>query len=170
MSASHSWSSSHPFHDTGAREVSRLHAYRLHGCWFIDWQTDDLNEWSERIKCILSFPLILFPFTSIFLSKWGRGLNSGSDWGGAIAAGCTNQFEYDYYQQVNPSRGWCLKSFNYTLMQLGTDKDSSRQYNHIDAVVPYHHRIQWSRSDEGLGNKRLTGARGELSPWLDSFS
>lgn len=135
MSASHS--SSHPFHDTGAREVSKWHAYRLHWCWFIDWQTDDLNEWSERIKCILSFPLIPF------LSEWGRGLNSGSDWGGAIAAGCTSQFEYDYYRQVNPSRCQCLRSFIYTLpMQLGTDKDSSHQYNHINAVIPYHHRIQ----------------------------
>lgn len=58
----------------GAEEVSESHAYRLNGPWLIDRQTDDLNEWSERIKCLLSSPFIPF-FPSIYLSLFpGEGL------------------------------------------------------------------------------------------------
>lgn len=41
-----------------AEEVNGPHAYGLNGPWLIDRQTDDLNEWRERIKCLSSSPFI----------------------------------------------------------------------------------------------------------------
>lgn len=55
-----------------AAEVNGPHAYRLNGCWLIGRQSDDLNEWRERIKCLLSSPFI--PLSCLaFISLRGEG-------------------------------------------------------------------------------------------------
>lgn len=129
----------HSFYATGAREVRKLHGYRLHGPWFIDWWTDDLNEWRERIKCILSFPLIPFPFTSIFLS-----LSGGGTCIQALIEVAPLQLVVDVRlntiimdMSYHPC-GRCLKRFIYMhQMQLVTDTDSSHEYSQA-AIMLYH--------------------------------
>ena len=82
-------------------EVNRPHAYGLNGPWLIGQQTDDPNEWRERIKCLLSSPFILPPCPPFISPSFQRG--GACTWGvfvgeevGPFLAGCGNQWEYYY--------------------------------------------------------------------------
>lgn len=39
----------------------------------LTWQTDDLNEWKERIKCLLSSPFIPLSCPALYLSLFPGG-------------------------------------------------------------------------------------------------
>lgn len=60
-----------------AEEVNGRHAHRLNGPWLIDQQTDDLNEWRERIKCLLSSPFIPCSCPALYLLLFLGGGASG---------------------------------------------------------------------------------------------
>lgn len=69
--------------------------------WLIDQQTDDLNEWRERIKCLLSSPFIPLscpPFISPSFQGGGACEYRGCCWEevGPFLAGCGNQWGYYY--------------------------------------------------------------------------
>lgn len=85
------------------------HAYRQNGCWLIGWQTDDLNEWRERIRCLLSSPFIPLscpPFISPSFQGEGLVVYGGLLGGvGTFLAGYGNQWGY-YYWHTDHSSGW----------------------------------------------------------------
>lgn len=68
-----------------AEEVNGPHAYRVNGLWLIDQQTDDLNEWRERIKCLLSSLFIPLSRTALYLSLFSGG---GACSLGGLLGGC----------------------------------------------------------------------------------
>lgn len=96
----------------GVEEVSGSHASRLKGPWLIDQQTDDPNDCSERIKCLLSSPFIPFSFPPYICTPlWGWGLYWWAQLGGggSSLAGCGSQLGY-YYWHVDQSSTW-LESY-----------------------------------------------------------